>query len=66
MSIQDSSQEEIILCARCAWREFCTKKFSMDNTKPFRCPDFSLDIVLLSKGKRGDQKKDPGKDKEDS
>ncbi len=50
------SSEELVLCARCAWREFCTKKFNFDNTKPVKCPDFSLDIRLIQEEK--DDKKD--------
>jgi hypothetical protein len=45
------ASEEIILCARCAWREFCLKKFQFDNTKPIKCPDFSPDLTLLKEAK---------------
>lgn len=56
---EETFQEEIVLCARCAWREFCVKKFSMDNIKPIKCPDFSLD-VRLKKEREGDKEKDKG------
>lgn len=36
------------------------KKFTLDNTKPIKCPDFSLDINLIKKEKEGDQKGDKG------
>ncbi|HFC97532.1 MAG TPA: hypothetical protein ENJ40_03600 [Thermosulfurimonas dismutans] len=39
-------EAEPVLCARCAWREHCTKRFSFDNTKPVKCPDFSPDVTL--------------------
>jgi hypothetical protein len=60
MSSQNNPEVELILCARCAWREFCVKKFTLDNTKPIKCPDFSLDINLIKKEKEGDQKGDKG------
>lgn len=60
MNFQSNPEEEIILCARCAWREFCVKKFSFDNTKPIKCPDFSLDLELVKKEKKGDKEKDKG------
>ncbi len=58
MNTQDNFQDEIVLCARCAWRAFCTKKFTIDNTKPFKCPDFSLDLELLKGERKGDQEED--------
>jgi len=56
---EETLQDEIVLCARCAWREFCIKKFTMDNTKPIKCPDFSPDLTL-KKEKEGDKEKDKG------
>ncbi|PMP63967.1 MAG: hypothetical protein C0197_01605 [Caldimicrobium thiodismutans] len=58
MNSLNNSQDEIILCARCAWREFCVKKFSFDNTKPIKCPDFSPDLELVKMEKKSDKKKD--------
>ncbi len=55
MKVLENSSD-LILCSRCAWREFCVKKFSFDNTKPIKCPDFSLDIKLRKMEKEGDQK----------
>ena len=36
---------EIEVCAVCAWREACQKKFSLSG-KEIRCPDFVRDISL--------------------
>ncbi|MCS7279244.1 MAG: hypothetical protein NZ530_04190 [Thermodesulfobacteriaceae bacterium] len=44
-----NSQEILVLCANCAWREVCLKRFSFDSTKPIKCPDFSPDVKLLKK-----------------
>lgn len=33
------------LCAVCAWRETCRKKFSISG-KDLRCPDFVRDITI--------------------
>ena len=37
------------ICAVCAWRADCQKKFSMSG-KNINCPDFSKDL-LISEGK---------------
>lgn len=60
MNSQNKLEEELILCARCAWREFCVKKFSFDNTKPIKCPDFSLDLTFKKGEAKGAEKKDQG------
>lgn len=36
---------EVELCAICAWRADCQKKFSISG-KNIRCPDFTKDISL--------------------
>ncbi len=41
-----SLAEELALCAICAWRETCQKRFSRDTGSPFRCPDFTRDVTL--------------------
>ncbi len=41
-----SLSEELALCAVCAWRETCKKRFSRDTGSPFRCPDFTRDVTL--------------------
>lgn len=66
MSFQNNLEEELVLCVRCAWREFCVKKFTLDNTRPIKCPDFSLDINLVKQEKEGGQKRDKGDFKGDS
>ncbi len=49
---------KVEICAICAWRETCQKKFSMSG-RDMRCADFSEDLSL-KKGKRAN------KDKEDT
>ncbi|WP_457755778.1 hypothetical protein [Thermodesulfatator indicus] len=41
-----SLAEELALCAVCAWRETCQKRFTRDTGSPFRCPDFTRDVTL--------------------
>lgn len=36
---------EVEICAICAWRITCQKKFSMSG-KDMRCPDFTKDISI--------------------
>jgi hypothetical protein len=43
------------ICAICAWRATCQKKFSVSG-KDVRCPDFSKD-VSLEKGEKGGEEK---------
>jgi len=33
------------ICAVCAWRETCQKKFSISG-KDVRCPDFAKDVTI--------------------
>lgn len=42
------ASEELALCAVCAWRETCQKRFTRDSGSPFRCPDFTRDVTLKS------------------
>ncbi|QER42341.1 hypothetical protein F1847_06130 [Thermodesulfobacterium sp. TA1] len=44
---QQNETQLPVLCATCAWREVCAKKFSFDNTQPLKCPDYSPDVKLL-------------------
>jgi len=39
------------ICAICAWREACQKKFSLSG-KDIRCPDFVRDISVREKPER--------------
>ena len=41
-----SVAEDLALCAVCAWRETCKKRFTRDSGSPFRCPDFTRDVTL--------------------
>ncbi|MEW6348755.1 MAG: hypothetical protein AB1646_06805 [Thermodesulfobacteriota bacterium] len=34
------------ICAICAWRATCNKKFSVDGTTTTKCPEFTRDITL--------------------
>ncbi len=43
-----STPEELALCAVCAWRENCQKRFTRDTGSPFKCPDFTRDVTLKS------------------
>ncbi|MFH1014958.1 MAG: hypothetical protein V1762_03460 [Nitrospirota bacterium] len=36
------------ICAVCAWRETCQKKFSVSG-KDLRCPDFARDVTIKEK-----------------
>lgn len=45
------------ICAVCAWRSACQKKFSVSG-KDLRCPDFSRDVTIK------EQEKDQDKEKE--
>ena len=38
--------DEPTLCAVCAWRKDCKKKFSYDQGGPVKCPDFTRDEFL--------------------
>jgi len=55
-------EEQVKLCAVCAWREFCQKKFTIQQEAgSFRCPDFVRDLTLKTeeeKKKEKDEKKD--------
>jgi len=37
------------LCALCAWRENCQKRFSIRSGLQTRCPDFERDLTTLPK-----------------
>jgi len=43
----DTIESPVKLCAVCAWREFCKKKFSIQSEAgSFHCPDFVYDVSL--------------------
>jgi hypothetical protein len=49
------SKEIPEVCAVCAWRATCQKKFSLSG-RNIRCPDFVRDVTI------GDTKKEEGED----
>lgn len=51
----EKSSASVEICAICAWRAGCQKKFSMSG-RDMRCPDFVRDISIRDK-KEGEQKK---------
>jgi len=42
-------EKQVQLCAVCAWREFCKKKYTI-KAEPgsFRCPDFVAQILYVT------------------
>lgn len=57
-------EKHIQLCAVCAWREFCTKKYSI-KAEPgsFRCPDFVRDLTIkedIEEKHEAENKQTPG------
>ncbi len=44
------------ICAICAWKATCQKKFSLSG-KDIKCPDFVKDVSIKSKPKDYPQKK---------
>ncbi len=47
------------ICAICAWRATCNKKFSVDGTTTTKCPEFTRDVTL--KAPQDDDTTDPQK-----
>lgn len=43
-------EENVVLCAVCAWRGMCVKKYNVSSIDIFNCPDFVRDIALSSSG----------------
>ena len=44
------------VCAVCAWRETCQKKFSVSG-KDLRCPDFARDVTIKEKTEEDKEEK---------
>lgn len=42
---------EIQICAICAWRANCKKKFTIQQSSINKCPDFTRDAALPENGK---------------
>ena len=51
--------EKVEICAVCAWRATCQKKFSISG-KDMRCPDFVKDVSLKEETEK-EEKKEEGK-----
>ena len=51
--------EERTICAVCAWRKDCIKRFNYESSTQLRCPDYTRDMTIKNKddddeeGKRG-------------
>lgn len=43
------------ICAVCAWRGTCQKKFSVSG-RDLRCPDFVRDVTIKEKGEEEKEK----------
>ncbi len=52
--------EQVIQCLVCAWRERCQKKYSVQPSPSFRCPDFERDRTIKPEGPAEPQGKDKG------
>lgn len=48
------------ICAICAWRASCQKKFSLSG-KDMRCPDFVRDVSIKEKREEGMKDKEEAK-----
>jgi len=44
------------ICAICAWRETCQKKFTVSG-KDIRCPEFVRDISIKEPSEKAEEKK---------
>ena len=38
--------EEKTLCAICAWRKNCLKRYKYESSTKLRCPEFTRDVTL--------------------
>ena len=52
-------EKQVQLCAVCAWREFCKKKYTI-KAEPgsFRCPDFVRDLSIKEETEEKDETED--------
>ena len=58
-------EEQIKLCAVCAWREFCQKKFTIQQEAgSFRCPDFVRDVSIKSEEEEEEEKEKKNEEKD--
>lgn len=49
------------ICAICAWRETCQKKFSVSG-KDVRCAEFTRDLSIKDSDEKAGKKEEKGKD----
>jgi hypothetical protein len=53
-------KDEPVLCAVCAWRKDCQKRFLKSLEVRLRCPDFAKDMAIKDTEKQDAEKKDSG------
>jgi len=46
--------DERTICAVCAWRKDCLKKFSFDTSGPVKCADYCRDLTLPAEEAEGE------------
>ncbi len=51
-----SDKETVEICAVCAWRATCQKKFSISG-KDIRCPDFVRDVSIKEEDRKEEKEK---------
>lgn len=42
--------EDRTICAVCAWRKDCQKKFKFESSGQLHCPDYSRDLTIKADG----------------
>jgi hypothetical protein len=47
-----TAEEGRTICAICAWRENCKKRFNFESSGALRCPDYSRDVTIRDKEKK--------------
>jgi hypothetical protein len=51
----EHGSSKVALCAVCAWRGFCQKRFRAQSGLELRCPDFARDVSLPEEQAAGDE-----------
>jgi hypothetical protein len=59
MTEKNDMQEKLEVCAICAWRDTCQKKFNISG-RDVRCPDFCRDMSIGTSA--GEEHEDTGKE----
>jgi hypothetical protein len=52
--------DEPSICAVCAWRQDCKKRFLHGKDVSLRCPDFTKDLSIRDREKPDDKEKNSG------